>query len=129
MPRLFSYDQFAEGSEKVRIYADKHSPVIICSDRAERNMPFSVKVRIGREIKHPNARDHHFEYIQLWNLETLLGEVKLQRASYGDDPVHIEAQFNFIPKVSMRLTAIAYCNKHGLWQSEEVFVKVEGDIE
>ncbi len=127
MPRLFSFDDFASGSEKVRSYADKHSPVIICESEAERNKPFRVKVKIGRSVKHPNAKDHHYEYIQLWNLETLIGEVKLQRASYGDDPVHIEADFTFIPKVSLRLTALAYCNKHGLWRSEEVFVKVEGE--
>ena len=127
MPRLFSYVDFAGGSDKVRNYADKHSPVIICNSEAERNTPFKVKVRIGTNAKHPNAPDHHYEYIQLWNLETLVGEVKLQRSSYGDNPVHIEADFTIIPKVSLRLTALAYCNKHGLWRSEEVFVKVEGE--
>jgi superoxide reductase len=127
MPRLFSFRDFAGGSEKVRTYANKHTPVIVCDSVAERNKPFKVSVRIGISVKHPNAKDHHFEYIQLWNLETLVSEVKLQRASYGDDPVHIEAAFTFIPKVSLRLTALAYCNKHGLWASEEVFVKVDGE--
>ncbi|MDP3453153.1 MAG: desulfoferrodoxin family protein [Bacteroidales bacterium] len=127
MPRLFAYKDFAGASEKVRGYADKHSPVIICESVTERDKPFRVKVVIGKSIKHPNAKDHHFEYIQLWNLETLIGEMKLQRASFGDNPVHIETEFIFIPKVSLRLTAMAYCNKHGLWQSEEIFVKVEGE--
>ncbi len=124
MPRLFSYSDFKDGSESVKTYADKHSPVIICPTSTQRDLPFSVKVQIGRSVKHPNAVDHHYEYIQLWNLETLISQVQLQRSSFGDDPVHIEVQFNFIPKVSLRLTALAYCNKHGLWKSEEVFVKV-----
>lgn len=124
MPRLFSYSQFASGSDKVKAYADKHSPVIICDNQALRDKPFKVKVRIGRSVKHPNLPDHHYEYIQLWNLETLISEVRLQRASYGDQPVQIETEFTFIPKVSMRLTAMAYCNKHGLWISEEVVVRV-----
>lgn len=124
MPRLFSYSDFKDGSKSVIQYADKHSPVIICSESAQRGVPFNVKVQIGKTVKHPNAVDHHYQYIQLWNLETLISEIKLQRASFGDDPVHIEVQFNFIPKVSLRLTALAYCNKHGLWKSEEVFVKV-----
>jgi len=127
MPRLFSYKDFEQGTDKVRLYADKHSPVIICESEATRNKPFNVKVRIGRTIKHPNAPDHHYEYIQLWNLETLVGEIKLQRASYGDLPVQIEAGFTFIPKVSLRLTALAYCNKHGLWQSEEVYVTIKDE--
>ncbi|MBP1671326.1 MAG: dethiobiotin synthase [Bacteroidales bacterium] len=124
MPRLFTYNEFENGSEKVRQYADKHSPVIICESTAERNKPFRVKVKIGKSVKHPNAPDHHYEYIQLWNLETLVGEIKLQRSSFGDLPVHIEAEFTIIPKTSLRLTALAYCNKHGLWQSEELFVPV-----
>ena len=124
MPRLFTYNEFKNGSEKVRQYADKHSPVIICESTAERNKPFRVKVIIGKSVKHPNAPDHHYEYIQLWNLETLVGEIKLQRSSFGDLPVHIEAEFTIIPKTSLRLTALAYCNKHGLWQSEELFVPV-----
>lgn len=124
MPRLFTYNEFENGSDKVRQYADKHSPVIICESTAERNKPFRVKVKIGKSVKHPNAPDHHYEYIQLWNLETLVGEIKLQRSSFGDLPVHIEAEFTIIPKTSLRLTALAYCNKHGLWQSEELFVPV-----
>ncbi len=124
MPRLFTYNEFKNGSDKVRQYADKHSPVIICENNAKRDLPFRVKVIIGKSVKHPNAPDHHYEYIQLWNLETLVGEIKLQRASFGDLPVHIEADFTVIPKTSLRLTALAYCNKHGLWQSEEIFVPV-----
>ena len=125
MPRLFSYDQFASGSEKVKTYADKHSPVIICDPEAKRNMPFTVKVRIGRTVKHPNTPEHHYEYIQLWNLETLISEIRLQRSSYGDQPVQIEVDFTFIPRVTMHLTAMAYCNKHGLWKSEAVTVRVK----
>jgi len=124
MPRLFSYNDFAGGNDKVRNYADKHTPVIICDSETERGKQFSVKVRIGMNIKHPNTPDHHFEYIQLWNLETLVGEVRLQRNSFGDNPVQIEAGFNLIPKVSLRLTALAYCNKHGLWKSEEFYIRI-----
>lgn len=124
MPRLFSYKDFESGSNKVRQFADKHAPVIICDREAARDCPFKVKVRIGTSVKHPNAPDHHYEYIQLWSLETLMGEVRLQRSSYGDDPLFIETEFSIIPKVSLRLKALAYCNRHGLWESEEVFVKV-----
>jgi len=67
MPRLFSYNDFAGGSEIVRSYADKHSPVVICDGQANYNQPFTVKVRIGKTVKHPNSQEHHFRYIQLWN--------------------------------------------------------------
>lgn len=127
MPRLFSYEDFANSSQTVQAFANKHSPVITCDAQAQRNMPFNVKVRIGKTVKHPNSPEHHYQYIQLWSLETLIATVMLERTSFGDLPVHIEANFTFVPKVSLRLKALAYCNKHGLWQSEEVFVKVKGE--
>ncbi len=125
MPRIFSYNEFLTGSNEVRKYADKHSPVIICDTEAFRNKPFKVKVKIGDCVKHPNTVEHHFEYVQLWNLETLVGEARLVQSAYGNDPVHIECEFTILPKVSLRLTAIAYCNKHGMWRSEESFVQVK----
>ena len=125
MPRLFSYKDFASGSPTVEAFANKHSPIIICNLEAKRDKPFNVKVKIGKTIKHPNSPEHHYQYIQLWSLETLIATVKLERASFGDLPVHVEANFTFIPKVSLRLKALAYCNKHGLCQSEEVFIKVK----
>ena len=124
MPRIFSYNEFITGSTEVIKYADKHSPVIICNTEAQRNKPFKVKVKIGNNVKHPNTTEHHFEYVQLWSLETLLGETRLVQSSFGNDPVHIECEFIIFPKVSLRLTALAYCNKHGLWCSEEIFVQV-----
>lgn len=124
MPRQFSYNDFANSSQTVQDFANKHSPVIICDTKAKRNEPFTVKVKIGKTIKHPNSPEHHYQYIQLWNLETLIATINLERASFGDQPIHVEANFTFTPKVSLRLKALAYCNQHGLWQSEEVFVKV-----
>ena len=122
MPHLFTYHDFEKGSEKVRAYADKHTPVIICNETAVRGKPFSIKVRIGTNAKHPNTPEHHYEYVQLWDLETLLGETHLLAAARGENPLHVEVEFIVIPKLSLRLTALAYCNKHGLWRSEECYV-------
>ena len=124
MPRLFTYSDFAEGSEIVRTYADKHTPVIIVEPEVKRNQDFTVNVRIGTAAKHPNTPAHHFVYVQLWNLETLIGEVRLDTAALGNEPLQIETPFTVRAAVSMRLTVLAYCNKHGLWKSEEYFVKV-----
>ncbi len=124
MPRIFSYNQFKDGSSKVKAYADKHSPVITCNTSAIRHTKLKVNVRIGKATAHPNTADHRFEYIQLWDLETLLAEARLSAAAFGDSPIMVEVDFYVVPSVSMRLKALAYCNKHGLWESEEVFVNV-----
>ncbi len=124
MPRLFTYSDFAHGSDIVRAYADKHTPVVVCATEVRRDEPFTATVRIGTQAKHPNTEVHHFVYIQLWNLETLIGEATLNSSVLGSEPLQIEVPFEVVPTVSMRLTALVYCNKHGLWRSEEVFVKV-----
>jgi len=122
MPRIFSFNDFKSQTPKVLAYADKHAPLILCAPVATRGQAFSVKVRIGTNQKHPNTADHHFCYIQLWDLERLAAVYSFDHRTFGDNPLQIEATFTLIPQRSLRLTAMAYCNKHGLWQSEEVFV-------
>ena len=122
MPHIFTFNSFKNKSLRVRTYADKHTPVVVCAPTAERDRPFSVSVRIGINEKHPNTIKHHFCFVQLWDLETLVGEVRFDHRSLGTEPQHVEAHFWFVPTRSLRLTAMAYCNLHGLWQSEEVFV-------
>ena len=44
---------------------------------------------------------------------------------YGNKPSHVEIGFFIVaPEVSMNLSAMAVCTKHGLWQSEDMAVKV-----
>jgi len=122
MPRIFTYNSFKNDRPRVRIYADKHTPVVLCAPEAKRGELFPITVRIGINEKHPNTPDHHFCYVQLWDLETIIGEVRLEHSALGANPLQTEVLFTVIPQRSLRLTALAYCNKHGLWQSEEVFV-------
>jgi superoxide reductase len=122
MPHIFTYNALKNNSPMSCVYADKHSPVILCSSAAKRGLPFALTVRIGTNEKHPNTPDHHFCYIQLWDLETLIADTRFDYRTFGDKPLQIEVHFTLIPQHSLRLTAMAYCNKHGLWQSEEFFV-------
>lgn len=124
MPRIFTYNEFSTGESSVQAYADKHSPVITCAPNAARNQKLKVNVRIGKTVAHPNTKEHYFNCIRLWNLETMLAEAHFSAGAFGSEPLQAEVDFYVVPKVSMRLTAQAYCTKHGLWESEEVFVKV-----
>ena len=127
MPRIFCYNQFKDSSHEVKTYADKHSPIITCCSIAARGSKLKVNVRVGRTLAHPNEAEHRFEYIQLWDLETLLVEAHFLEAASSGIPTMIEVEFYIVPQVSMRLKVLAYCNRHGLWESEEVFVKVTED--
>ncbi|MDR1054420.1 MAG: class II SORL domain-containing protein [Prevotellaceae bacterium] len=124
MPKLFTKDMFKGCSETVEVYADKHTPIIKCETCVKRNEKVKVNVRVGNHFTHPNTPEHYFTYIQLWSLEKLIAEVHFFPGTFGDKPMKSEIDFYIVPKVSMHLTAHAYCTKHGLWKSNEIYVKV-----
>jgi len=83
----------------VDVGKEKHVPVIEVADG-------TVKVKVGA-VPHPMEADHYIEWIEL------LTERDVYRSYLkpGEAP---EAVFNV--KVD-KVTARAYCNKHGLWKS------------
>jgi superoxide reductase len=94
------------------------------STRWNRARNYAVKVRL-RRIPHPDEHDHFISMIQLWNRETLLAEARYTAGVYGNLPSHVEIDFYIVaPEVSMNLSAMSVCSKHGLWQSEDKPVKV-----
>ena len=126
MPRIFkaSEEEKTEGKEVRKDYFDRHSPVIICEKTATKGEKFRIKVRVGSEYSHPDDPDHYISYVQLWNRETLLAETSFPPGMLGNQKRQAEVDFYIIPTLSMNLSAMSYCTKHGLWQSESVEVKV-----
>lgn len=110
---------------------EKHVPVIEAPETVSANSPFQVSLSLGKEVAHPNTTEHHIRWINLYYQPE------------GDGPVYDVARFHFnahgesaaganegpvythhfgytqmqIAKGGM-LYALAYCNIHGLWQSE-----------
>lgn len=130
MPRVFSpVDINKEEKEVRKDYFDRHTPVVLCDESAREGEKFRVKVRLGTEYSHPDDPDHFIKYVQLWNRETFLAEAHFAPGALGSNPGHVEVDFYIVPgAVSMNLSAMSVCTKHGLWQSEpkEVTVK-KGD--
>lgn len=126
MPRVFKAIEIEkEEKEVMRDYLDRHMPHVICPDSVKRGEKFSVKVRLGDEYPHPDEDDHYISVIQLWNRETLLAETRYSAGVNGHLPNHFEVDYYIVaPDVSMNLSAMAVCTKHGLWQSEDRPVKV-----
>lgn len=129
MPRVFTpVDISQEEKEVRRDYFDRHTPVIICEPNARQGKKFKVKVRMGTEYPHPDDADHFISYIQLWNRETMLAEARFAPGSQGHQSEHVEVDFYIVPgPVSMNLSAMAVCTKHGLWQSESREVAISKD--
>jgi superoxide reductase len=126
MPRVFrATDIEKEDKEVKRDYLDRHMPHVVCPETVKRGEKFEVKVRMGEDYTHPDDHDHFITVLQLWNRETLLAEARYTAGVYGNKPSHYEVDFYIVaPEVSMNLTAMAVCTKHGLWQSVENPVKV-----
>ena len=126
MPRVFrATDIEKEDKEVKRDYLDRHMPHVVCPETVKRGEKFEVKVRMGEDYTHPDDHDHFITVLQLWNRETLLAEARYTAGVYGNKPTHYEVDFYIVaPEVSMNLTAMAVCTKHGLWQSVEKPVKV-----
>ena len=60
--------------------------------------------------------------------ETFLAEAHFAPGALGNRTEHAEVDFYIVPgAVSMNLSAMAVCTKHGLWQSEPKEVKIIRD--
>ena len=112
--------------EAKRDFIDRHSAFIHTDSKAVKGEKFKVKVKIGNEYKHPDDFDHYISWIQLWDGERMLAEASFLAGTQGNAPCQVEVDFYIVPTKTMKLTANAYCTKHGLWQSEESIVEVEG---
>jgi len=124
MPRVFKAVDISKEEKEVRKdYFDRHTPRVICNTTAKRNEKLKVKVILGDQYTHPDEPDHFISFIQLWNRETFLAEAHFAPGMLGRSE-HVEVDFYVIPELSMNLSAMAVCTKHGLWQSDSVEVKV-----
>ncbi len=111
--------------EAKKDYIDRHSPFVYCDDTAKKGEKFKVTVKVGNEYTHPDDFDHYISYVQLWDGETLLAQSNYEPGTLGNMPGHVEVDFYVVPtKSKMKLSATAYCTKHGLWANEEKVVAV-----
>ena len=123
--RYVDIDQVEKDAKKD--YIDRHSPFVHCADSATKGEAFAVSVKMGNEYSHPDDNDHYIRSIQLYNGQTLLAEASFPPGTLGGNGAkgNAEVTFNVVPAGGMmKLTAMSYCTKHGLWESDPVEVAV-----
>ena len=130
MPKINRYVDIDEvEKEAKKDYIDRHSPFIHCADSAKNGEKFAVTVTMGNAYSHPDDSDHYIRSIQLYNKETLLAEASFPPGTLGGDGTKGQAEvtFNIVPSSGkLSLTAMSYCTKHGLWESDPAEVTVAG---
>lgn len=111
--------------EAKRDYIDRHSAFVHVDGKAQKGEKYKVKVQVGEEYQHPDDFDHYISYVQLWDGEKLLAQTNFTAGALGSAPSQVEVDYYIVPgKSSLKLTATAFCTKHGLWQSDEKVVEV-----
>jgi len=111
--------------EAKRNNIDRHSTFIICDKTATAGKKLKVKIKIGDEYMHPDDFDHYIAWVQLWDGEKNLAQANFTAGSLGSASNNLEVDFYIVPTKNMKLTAMAFCTKHDLWQSDEVVVEVK----
>ncbi len=113
--------------EAKKDYIDRHSAFIKCETEAVKGEMFSVLVKVGDQYPHPDDFAHYISFVQLFDGDRLLAQTNFEPgAVFGDGKAgNLHVTFNLFPTKKMKLTAVAYCTKHGLWESETVVVTVK----
>jgi len=123
--KINKYEDISQiDKEAKKDYIDRHSAFVHCENSATKGEKFKVKVKVGDEYAHPDDFDHYIAYVQLWNGETFLAQANFEAGTLGSMAGQVEIDFYIVPNKKMKLSAMAYCTKHGLWQSDEVTVEV-----
>ena len=110
--------------EAKKDYIERHSPFVHCASTTTKGEKFNVKIKAGAEYSHPDDFDHYISYVQLWNGEMMLATAHFTPGVLGNQPGHVEVDFYIVPQRNLKLSAMSFCTKHGLWQSDEVAVEV-----
>ena len=103
--------------------AEKHVPAMVAPEFVKAGETFEVEVAVGKEIPHPNTLEHHIAWAALYFVaEGSQLPVELARAEFrGHGPdIYTEPVLKATVKLAKpgTLHAVAYCNIHGLWESE-----------
>ena len=125
MPKINRYvDIDTVEREAKKDFIDRHSPFVHCEGSAKKGEKFKVKVKMGNEYSHPDDFDHYISYVQLFNGETLLGQATFTAGALGNQKENLEVDFYIVPTGNLKLSAMSYCTKHGVWESDPVSVEV-----
>jgi superoxide reductase len=93
---------------------EKHVPDISLSDS---DVGTLVTIKVGKEVLHPTTKEHHIEWVQLFG-ETQDGKfVQVGTLYFGKGTSLPVGTLTIKREDYTSLTALAYCNLHGVWES------------
>ncbi len=102
---------YAEGEK-----AKNHKPIIECPDSVKAGEEFELKVYVSG---HPSRVEHSIRYIEVYLHEDgrAFNPIKLAKAVFTPEYVNPEVTLTLKLEKGGTIFALAYCNKHGIWES------------
>jgi superoxide reductase len=109
--------------EEVKEKVENHLPRIECPDVVKAGESFSLKVYVPN---HPSKVEHSIRFIEvyLYEEDRAFNPIKVARAVFTPEYANPEVTLSLTLKKNSKIFALAYCNKHGLWENSKD-VKVE----
>jgi len=109
---------------------EKHVPFLHTPEKIQTGIDFKVKVCIGEAIAHPNTLEHHISWIKVFfqpaetKFPIELVTFNFSAHGEGESFTNPSGVLNIKLQKSGTLSAISYCNLHGLWQNS-VEIQIE----
>ena len=130
MPTIFKHETFDAKERQTRAdFIDKHMPYILHEGTAKKGVPFTIRVRVGKEFSHIDDFNHYISTISVFDGDSLLAKVELAPCivSAEEHRGNVDFTLSIVPSKSIyHLSAQCYCTKHGTWQSDTIDLNVEG---
>lgn len=93
---------------------EKHVPDIALSDSA---LGTVVTIQVGKEVVHPTTKEHHIEWVQLFGETQENKFVQIAVLTFGKGTAFPRGSVVIKKEDYKSLTALAYCNLHGVWDN------------
>ena len=129
---MISLVKFADLIQAADWKTEKHVPVIECLEKVKADEMLKVKVKVGKDIAHPNTTEHHISWISLFfhpegeKFPLHIGLYEFN--SHGASPqgpntssvyTHHAVATWFKTSRPGTILALSACNIHGIWQSSK----------
>lgn len=109
---------------------EKHVPVFHTPQKIKAGVAFDVTVCVGEAIPHPNTFEHHICWVKVFFQPTEtkfpIELITFDFSAHGEGESITNPYGTLFIKLqkSGTLSALSYCNIHGLWQSSlEIMVE------
>jgi len=113
---IYSHDK--KLPDEIASKLESHLPKIEAPDSVRSDEEFTIRITVG---PHPSTDEHYIRWIDLYvqELDRTFNPVHVARIELSPSYVQPDITIKFKLKKTSIVHAVAYCTKHGLWESRK----------